>query len=1106
MNKATQNEALGESPPKARFAHRTPEPLDDAPAFWTAPVLWRFRTPKPRENTQAHRKVAVSPRLLQHVLLCLACLSVTVCAAATNSPTPRPASPKPPTPARAGWKEFKEPGSFILSAVYDTSGSVWVGTEGEGIFHYDPAASEEKRWIKFTATNSGIGDNYAYSLCCDKLGRTWAGNLNHGVSVFNGAGWTNYDILQGPIGERVFKIACCPTDGDVWIATSAGLTRYSERRADIPVRSNTLSADSFENPPRPIAPDSAADKNAPTLSQWRYYTRADGLPSDQISAMAFDKKGNLWIGTQCDGIAFAKAEDNYKHWRTFPVLDEVRPVFASYGIPTKQVNDLLVSDEGKIFVATTSGLVFSDDEGKTWVFKRGVEYLDKFNAMTNLPPASKAAPKKAINPKEMMSEDYITCLAEDDTGLIWIGFRQQGFIAIDPYYWRQIFSGAPRQLNGADFIRCILPARDFSVFLGRYGGGLMQSRPVFGRRTLDTISHLPGTDFASMPPIPFSTSEGEEAGATNSSSSFSSSSSITNPSTQQSINPAPPPLLALPDKTAGRIDFSKLAPNGPIDLAPLDDVSRGKDVSMDFDLPELETTTNEMPAVAFADFPEPAQPPTLKELQAMLVELKAVPAADSNQPVVVTLEDDWRTEGQWLGRHGRFWCSLCANDAPKDYVWGAGWGVRYFASIGPNHAPGDSIRYWIQWLKTADNRCLEMAPTYLHSRVLKKLTTWQEDRRESEWDDHGEAYPMTMNGPHLYCSLSIPAGLFYLSLYDVNYNGHAYLERFRDYTVSIRQDPGQLPMGTNTDGRVLYSLRPNFAEFQNKPELAGARIYDFWGGAYKRFLVRGPAKLVFQVNRNYSFNTILAGLMLDLADELPPPYYSSREQWAYRGYQEAKKSEPDLADFVNAAGLDPGSQEGLAAIILHILHLRQRTDPGWWAINQHRVHLFLARWYLAQLQSDSAALARQLPSVPSLRAGEGMGKGGSPSNISPQLSTEPTRFSAPLARCYYNLGLYPEWETKLRELDIFTAREIEKSLRWDTKTYSMSGKGLSAVTRYLVDRAAGTLPTDADLAALFAASEIQKTNNAPARASTGPNTKRAGTKKATDRQTKGGKT
>ena len=76
--------------------------------------------------------------------------------------------------------------------------------------------------------------------------------------------------------------------GTFGIATSAGLTRYS----------------------------AAADT-------WRYYTRADGLPSDQANALAFDASGNLYVGTQCDGIAIGSAADGYKNWRLIPGPDEL---------------------------------------------------------------------------------------------------------------------------------------------------------------------------------------------------------------------------------------------------------------------------------------------------------------------------------------------------------------------------------------------------------------------------------------------------------------------------------------------------------------------------------------------------------------------------------------------------------------------------------------------------------------------------------------------------------------------------------------------------------------------------------------------------------------
>ena len=37
--------------------------------------------------------------------------------------------------------------------------------------------------------------------------------------------------------------------------------------------------------------------------------------------------------------------------------------------------------------------------------------------------------------------------------------------------------------------------------------------------------------------------------------------------------------------------------------------------------------------------------------------------------------------------------------------------------------------------------------------------------------------------------------------------------------------------------------------------------------------MRGPTELTIRVARNWSFNTLLAGVMLDPIDERPPPYF-----------------------------------------------------------------------------------------------------------------------------------------------------------------------------------------------------------------------------------------
>ena len=785
-----------------------------------------------------------------------------------------------------------------MALARDNGGNVWVGTEGNGVWRYR-GGNEEGRmqneetgqtnpWQQFTVTN-GLGDDYAYSLAVDQQGRVWAGHLNHGVSVYNGASWTNYDVPFGPIGERIFKIAVCPVDGDVWMGTSAGLTRYSVSKDEWKhytrnEEGRMKKAETGNHLTPAISPASGGE--------------GEGLPSDQISAIAFDAKGNIYVGTQCDGIAMASRESDYNNWRQAPMTENTR-IWASYGLPSKLINDLVAASDGTIYAATDGGLAWSRDGGTNWTFRRGRDLPDKMKGMAGGPPKNWSA---GPSPKDLPPEDYVTCLAEDDEGVMWADFRQNGLLALADYSYKKLDELSLKETEGADYGREILPMPDFRPWLASYGKGLLRSaepRQLQQRQTHRTT---------------------------------------------------------VPD------------------------------------------------AATNAPFPMPARVPDLAELNGLLKEVETVPIARLTNGSVIAMEDDWRTEGQWKGRYGRFWVVLCANWAPKSDVWGAGWDVAYDARIGPNHAPGDSLRSWVEWLKTSDNRCLEMSPIYLHSRVLKGLTTWDVDRRESEWDDHGETYPMSKDGPHIYCSLDIPAGLFYLSLYEIDPNGHGGDNRFRDYQISVRPHPGRESLdehyGNTTVIRSFYDL----AQFDQKPELAHTRANDFYGGVYKRFLVRGPTKLTFQVNRNYSFNTLLAGVMLDLVDELPPPYYCTRQEW--EAAQKQKESPGKSPSVFVPANTDAEAARRLASA----LEGMPFKNEAWWAENKRRMYLPLLRWQLAQTNQDD---------------------------------------SLALATSYYQLNRFSDWEDWLQDQGVVTAREIEKSLRWDGVTGFYAGLGYKIISDYV---------------------------------------------------------
>ena len=93
---------------------------------------------------------------------------------------------------------------FVMSAATDSRGNQWFGCEDSGVFCYSPATS---KWRQFT-TKDGLGDDNAYALAVDHLGRIWAGHLNHGLSVYvpspskqesglETGTWQTYEVVAG---------------------------------------------------------------------------------------------------------------------------------------------------------------------------------------------------------------------------------------------------------------------------------------------------------------------------------------------------------------------------------------------------------------------------------------------------------------------------------------------------------------------------------------------------------------------------------------------------------------------------------------------------------------------------------------------------------------------------------------------------------------------------------------------------------------------------------------------------------------------------------------------------------------------------------------------
>ncbi len=798
------------------------------------------------------------------------------------------------------WKRLFAPPSFriplsnqcplhyITAMISDGRGGAWVAGEDSGIYHYQPS-QPASAWKHYDKANSpGLVSDHIYSLCLDTKGRLWAGTLRHGVCVFNGDKWKHYGLLNGPLGSHVVAIAVNPRDQSVWMCTEAGISIYQTGK-----------------------------------HTWRYITRAGGLPPDP-DCVAFGRRGQAYIGTQCHGLAISYPP--YQQWFVIHGLWQIPITPYGRGLPSSLINAVLVGKKtGRVYVATDEGLAWSSiRKPGLFHYVRGANYAAKDRELWRPPHHV-----PAVSPADLLLPgDHITCLARSPNGKLQLGTWRSGcwtgrFRANRPHgniseerRGAAIQPLLSRQPGGRYDISAILPQGDGKTLFGHYGTGVSAVRtwePSWWSRLFHYV------------------------------------------------------LGGFHDALAW-LSWR-------------------------------------------ANLPAPAKAPTAGGLADLCRKLlshrvSARPAA----PQVVPITSDWRTQGSWLGRYGRYWACLFACSPRRgrgDYVWSPGSVVLdHVDAIGPHHRAaqlhrhygyfnGDVVRCWIQWLFTAKKRVLELPKIYLESRIIMRETTsWTMDRREAEIDDHGEAYPITWQGPDLYVCLHIPPGAYTLSLYCYNLNGNiAHRDiAHRDLLISFIPLPATYHFGS--------ALVPTTAPLAKMRGAVQSRVVNFCGGVWKRFLVRGPMKLAIRVARNYSLNAMLQGAMLDPLAEHPAPYYFGHRAWQAHERQRAElRTRLVSAWHLGSAGFPTRSAATIhtARLILQILNVLEHRNPAAWAANQHQAYLSVLRWCVAHY-------------------------GPIPQNPAAAVLVE---------KCYYHLGLFHRWEAVEKSRHILTSRQIEKGLQWD---------------------------------------------------------------------------
>ena len=156
----------------------------------------------------------------------------------------------------------------IRSIFQDKNGDYWFGTNGAGIYRFD-----SKTITQFTV-NEGLANNQVIKIQEDSFGNIWSGTGVFGISKFDGTKFTietdKVNITKGTESDWKSK------NNDLWFYGGGGVFRYSNPSLDY----------------LPFVPsDLNTQTNTPfSLSRYTVYSTLK------------DKKGNVWFGTQGEGV------------------------------------------------------------------------------------------------------------------------------------------------------------------------------------------------------------------------------------------------------------------------------------------------------------------------------------------------------------------------------------------------------------------------------------------------------------------------------------------------------------------------------------------------------------------------------------------------------------------------------------------------------------------------------------------------------------------------------------------------------------------------------------------------------------------------------------
>jgi diguanylate cyclase (GGDEF)-like protein len=253
------------------------------------------------------------------------------------------------------------PNDSVWSVLHDRTGRLWVGTSA-GLSIYPPDGS-----LPRTYTNkSGLTGDSVFALAAAPSGDVFAGTAPAGITRFNANGslLRTYGASAGLVAEQVNSLLF-DRENRMWVTTSNGCFRTSSsveaaslkfERVDIPgIPATAYFHDAQMDEDGIVWITTSAGLLRFDGSQWRLFTSRDGLLSSDLSGMIVGR-GEVWVAYR-DAIGMARL-------RFAGAKPEVTNVTQRDGLSSDLIYAMVFDRTGRLWASTDNGVDVLEPESQ----------------------------------------------------------------------------------------------------------------------------------------------------------------------------------------------------------------------------------------------------------------------------------------------------------------------------------------------------------------------------------------------------------------------------------------------------------------------------------------------------------------------------------------------------------------------------------------------------------------------------------------------------------------------------------------------------------------------------------------------------------------------